>query len=133
MGYELRAVIADARLLQEVNLFDAVTDREAEKHADFWGMPCGFDRLLARWSRHRPIAYVEAEYFGGVGEQSAAVWERERISLGPLKVGERESSPVEGSPVSQALRSIGVRRRWAHDEFDAVGLGQHRHIEDWIS
>ncbi|MFD0784391.1 hypothetical protein ACFQZ8_10765, partial [Micromonospora azadirachtae] len=30
--------------------------------------------ILARWSGRGPVAYVEAEFAGGLGYQSAAVW-----------------------------------------------------------
>ncbi|MFF3343183.1 hypothetical protein [Streptomyces flavidovirens] len=46
----------------------------------------GFEKTLSDWSTAGPVAYVEAEYFGGVGEQKAAVWYGGTIVLGPLHV-----------------------------------------------
>jgi hypothetical protein len=38
-------------------------------------------RAAERLSRHGAIVYVETDYFGGIGGQSAAVWEQGRLSL----------------------------------------------------
>lgn len=65
-------------------VFDAVTDGSGGGGLGFWRLPGGFGTLLARWSAAGPIAYVEAEYFGGVGEQRAAVWVGGALALGPL-------------------------------------------------
>ncbi|MFJ6524686.1 hypothetical protein ACIQMZ_05365 [Streptomyces longwoodensis] len=89
-------------------------------------MPGGFDRVLAGWSAGGPVAYVEAEYFGGVGEQRAAVWEGGALVLGPLQAEEGRPFPPAGSPVSRALRRLGVAARAGEDEFSAVGLHRHR-------
>jgi hypothetical protein len=117
-------------------VFDAVTDGGAAGALGFWRLPGGFERLLAQWSSAAPMAYVEAEYFGGVGEQRAAVWADQAVVLGPLDVPtrtrfERFSRAV--SPISQALRRLGARRGLSEDEFEAVGLDRHRCNDDWIS
>ncbi|UMP00465.1 hypothetical protein [Amycolatopsis sp. EV170708-02-1] len=88
---------------------------------------------LAACSQDGAVAYVEAEYFGGTGTQSAQVWERGETVLGPLHVGEDEPGPADGSPISQALRRLGVLKGDHFDEFDAAGLGRHRVTDDWLS
>ncbi|WP_018546821.1 hypothetical protein [Streptomyces sp. LaPpAH-108] len=155
MGYELRAVIADwARLESTARelpaarlaplaqglallpltdaLFAADTDGSEVTALGFRGLPDGFEAMLARWSAAGPVACVEAEVFGGVGEQRAAVWEGGAVVLGPLHVDEDEPFPAEGSPVSRALRRLGVRADAGRDEFDAVGLGRRRSSEEWV-
>ncbi|MFI7122933.1 hypothetical protein [Amycolatopsis sp. NPDC049868] len=87
---------------------------------------------LAECSEHGAVAYVEAEYFGGAGTQSAQVWERGETVLGPLHVGEDDPRPADGSPISQALRRLGVLKGDYFDEFDAVGLGRYRNTDDWL-
>jgi hypothetical protein len=71
-------------------LFDAVTDSSADQPVGFWKMAAGFDRQLASWSAAGPVGYVEAEFFGGVGRQGAALWVAGELRLGPLFVGEGE-------------------------------------------
>ncbi|MFJ9470385.1 hypothetical protein [Streptomyces caniferus] len=98
----------------------------------FWRLPEGFGRTLAGWSAAGPVAYVEAEYFGGVGEQQAAVWEGGRLVLGPLHAGEGQAFPADGSPLSRALRRLGAVAGAGEDAFSAVGLDRHRDGGAWI-
>jgi len=114
-------------------LFDAVTDGSSESPLGFWKLPGGFDRVLAAWSTSGPIGYVEVEYFGGVGGQRAALWTAGRLAVGPLSVEEGQTWPAEGSPISQILARLGVDRGGHHDEFDAVGLAEHRDTADWLT
>ncbi|MFF4386272.1 MULTISPECIES: hypothetical protein [unclassified Streptomyces] len=156
MAYVLQAVIAGDELLRDAlrdlpaakvaplsqglslapmtsALFDAVADGTDVDHLGFWRLPGGFDRLLADRSTAGPLAYVEAEYFGGVGEQHAAVWAGGAIVLGPLHVQEGQPTPPAGSPISQALRRLGLLTIGAEDEFSAAGLVRHRHSGGWIA
>ncbi|MDO0930148.1 hypothetical protein QQY24_34385 [Streptomyces sp. TG1A-8] len=156
MGYELQAVIASDEVLRIASrevpgaqvvplgqglslmpmtdeVFDAVTDGSDGRDLGFWRLPGGFDTLLAQWSAAGPIAYVEAEYFGGVGEQRAAVWADGALALGPLDEPTKKRFSRAVSPISQALRRLGARRSLGEDEYEAVGLGRHRSNEDWIS
>lgn len=112
--------------------FDAVTDGGATGALGFWKLPGGFEGLLAQWSAAGPVACVEAEYFGGVGEQRAAVRVGGSLALGALETPARRGSHAV-SPVSQALRRLGARRSLGEDEFSAVGLDRHRHTDDRIS
>ncbi len=70
----------------------------------------------------KKLAYVEAEFFGGAGGQSSAVWTEGKLVSGPL---------CEDDAINQALRLLGVTRGDSHDEFDALGLDKHRDTEDW--
>ncbi|QHC33125.1 hypothetical protein [Streptomyces sp. HF10] len=97
------------------------------------GCQGGFDALLAQWSAAGPIAYAEAEYFRGAGEQRAAVWAEGSLALGPLDKPTKKRFWRAVSPVSQALRRLGARRSPGEDEFEALGLDRHRTNEDWIS
>ncbi|GAA4161685.1 hypothetical protein GCM10022251_41550 [Phytohabitans flavus] len=95
--------------------------------------PPRFEVMLAAWSVVDPVAYVEAEYFGVIGSQFAAVWQGGTLVLGPLVLTEDEPWPAPGwSPISQSLRHLGVSADGHYDEFDAIGLGRHRHVEDWL-
>ncbi|TDB91613.1 hypothetical protein E1264_01290 [Actinomadura sp. KC216] len=112
---------------------DAVTVVGAAELDGFWKAPAGFGRLLAECSVAGPVAYVEAEYFGGTGSQVAQVWDGGGIVLGPVRVDEGERWSEAGSPISQALRRLGAGRGEHFDEFDAVGLGRHRETGGWLS
>jgi len=81
-------------------------------------------RAAERISRHGAIAYVETDYFGGVGKQSAAVWEQGRLTLPP--------ATDDMGPINSALRLLGVQRSFARDEFDTIGLGWKRNNEAWL-
>ncbi|ALV35830.1 hypothetical protein [Streptomyces sp. CdTB01] len=156
MSYDLQAVIADGDALRDAArdlpaarlasigqglslmpmtdaLFDSVADGSPVGTLGFWRLPGGFEKTLAAWSVGGPVAYVEAEYFGGVGEQRAAVWNGGGIVLGPLHVEEGQPFPPAGSPISQALRQLGAVPSAGEDEFSAVGLDRHRHGEAWIA
>jgi hypothetical protein len=116
-------------------LFDEVRrDGEADpRFAPAQLFPPGFEVLLAAWSVAGPVAYAEAEYFGGIGSQFAAVWRGGTLVLGPLVLTEDEPVPAPGwTPISQALRHLGVPADGHYDEFDAIGLGRHRYTEDWL-
>jgi hypothetical protein len=114
-------------------LFDAVAVAAAPELDGFRKAPAGFGRTLTACSAHGPVAYAEAEYFGGVGTQCAQVWDRGKADLGPLHLAEGEPFPADGSPISQALRRLGAVKGDHFDEFDAVGLGRHRHTEAWLA
>jgi hypothetical protein len=89
-----------------------------------------FEKLSPRveeWVRHisggGPVAYVEAEFFGGDGGQSAVVWSNGARVLGPTH---------DEDAINQALRFLGVRPDGARDEFDAIDLGRNRDTHDWL-
>ncbi|AOT58907.1 hypothetical protein [Streptomyces rubrolavendulae] len=111
----------------------ALTDGSDGRDLGFWRLPEGFGALLAQWSAAGPIAYVEAEYFGGSGEQRAVVWADGALALGPLDEPTKKRFSRAVSPISLALRRLGARSSPGEDEFQAVGLGRHRSNENWIS
>jgi hypothetical protein len=80
----------------------------------------------------RSLAYLEADYFGGTGSQSAQVWDDGHVTLGPLHLAENQPHPPTGTPISRALQRLGVDKGNHYDEFDAVGLGRHRDTDDWL-
>ena len=91
----------------------------------------GFERLSApvervaiELSRGGAVAYVETEYHGGTGAQSSVVWKDGAVVL-PART-------AEVGPINEALILLGASRLDSHDEFDAVGLGQHRSNSNWF-
>jgi hypothetical protein len=77
------------------------------------------------------VAYVEAEFFGGIGTQRAEIWTDGTLTFGPLEMAEGET--VEVTPISQVLAKLGVKRTGYPDEFDVVRLDRHRDTEGWLS
>ncbi|MFI1170617.1 hypothetical protein [Streptomyces melanogenes] len=155
MSYQLTAVIAESGLLTSAaatfpsartaplpqglallpmteTLFNELTKENEASHPAFWRLPATLDLALAEWSKAGPVAYVESEYFGGLGEENSAVWRAGRLALGPLHQLEFEPVPAEGSPAVRALRELGVQPGDSFDEFTALGLDRHRHSEDWV-
>ncbi len=72
--------------------------------------------LAARLADGRPFAYVETNYFGGAGEQHAALWRDGGLCL------PRDAS-AGSARINEVLRAMGVTiTDGVHDEFEAIGL-----------
>jgi hypothetical protein len=95
----------------------------------------GFERLttsLHDWavdvSLRFPLAYIETEYFGGVGAQSAIAWQNRQVIEGPVIAN---NISMDG-PINRTLRRLGVVHGNSHDEFDTLGLGRYRSNDQWL-
>ncbi|MCH6259325.1 hypothetical protein MLD52_22415 [Puniceicoccaceae bacterium K14] len=103
--------------------FDLLTENLA-KIAQDYSADCG-------------IAYIETEYFGGVGAQCAIAWINSCIVYGPEIsrtewIHDRELfTRSNGFPINQALQEIGVEKEKGEDEFDSLRLGNFRSFEDY--
>lgn len=88
--------------------------------------PLGLDQALAGATEAGGgLAYVETEYFGGTGGQSAMAFVDGREAMAPQR------ARGGGGAINQALRAIGVKRDAVNDEFDTIGLGERRAMEDY--
>lgn len=88
--------------------------------------PLGLDQALAGATEGGGgLAYVETEYFGGTGGQSAMAFLDGRETMAPQR------ARGGGGAINQALRAIGVKRSVADDEFDTIGLGERRSMDDY--
>jgi hypothetical protein len=76
-----------------------------------------------RISMDGPVAYIEAEFFGGLGGQRSVIWHSGRV------VSETKGS----GPINLALNFLGVTTKPPEDEFIAAGLKRHRDAEGWIN
>lgn len=96
----------------------------AQRSAELDMAPAGLEQAMAAATREGgALAYVETDYFGGTGGQSAMVF-----------AGGRETMAAQRSrigAINEALRGIGVLREAGKDEFDAVGLGERRSMADY--
>jgi hypothetical protein len=86
--------------------------------------PLGLSEAVAAVTVGGGLAYVETEYFGGAGGQSAMAFVDGREVVAP-------QSARGAGPINQALRRIGVVRTPAEDEFDTIGLGERRSMTDY--
>jgi hypothetical protein len=89
--------------------------------------------LVEAVSAGGPVAYLETDYTGRDGAQTAAVWRDGVLVLGPLILGRSEVYVPREAPISQALRMLGVRGDTRNDEFVVAGLGQYRRTEEWLA
>jgi hypothetical protein len=135
VGYTLEAIIGPSAAIQPVaadlpaaalialpqgiamvpmtdEVFDAAGSAVTEaRPLGFWKLPTGFEERLAAWSVAGPVGYLEAEFFGGMGSQRAALWVDGALALGPLAIEEGQPFQRDGSPISRLLRHLGVTRR----------------------
>jgi hypothetical protein len=106
-------------------VYDGLSERfpgaNAPVRSEFWKLSPAAERAAVEVSGRGAVAYVETEYFGGVGDQAAIVW-----SAGHVVMVRR----AHGGPINKALAALGVSRSLVRDEFDVVGLGVHRGM-DW--
>ena len=152
MGYELRAVIGRRaplnRMIESIGarlvaltsemfllpwtdeLFDRLGPDESSGSTGLRYLHAALVPILAQASQLGPIAYVEAEFFGGVGEQGTAFF-RNGVLHSTAPTGPIQKRLRPRSPISQALHMLGVEAVDGKDEFDTIGLGRHRHLEDW--
>jgi hypothetical protein len=86
------------------------------------------------FSLQTPIAYVEMDYFGGVGTQGAVVWVSGELIFGPAVTAEQDALVGNRSEfaINAALRRIEVTKGNCLDEFEAIGLDARRSNEDWV-
>jgi hypothetical protein len=95
---------------------------EATYSDTFWKLAPEVAWFARDLSKSGTVVYVEAEFFGGVGEQAAIIWENRQVIAGPWRAVDA---------INQALRQLGVDKGTEYDEFEAIGLGQHRATEEW--
>jgi len=92
-------------------------------------MAPGLVEVALRTSQSTAVAYISTEYFGGHGGQDAVAWLNGDVIFSPKGEGYGDVWP--NSAISQALRAIGVIANAGQDEFDTLGLGNHRETHRW--
>jgi hypothetical protein len=78
------------------------------------------------------VIYVEAEFFGGTGNQAAIGWQGGILGFGPrrtqMPMEDRAGYAVVADQadmaINAALRWLGITRTQTRDEFDVVGIGR---------
>ncbi len=119
-GMEMIPLGEDARAYYEIP-YCPLTD---EDDAGTPAAPPPLLRLCETLSRSGTIAYIEAEFFGGLGQQAHLIFAQGRQCASPL---------VAQDAINQALRALGAGKGSAIDEFAALGLGRHRNTDAWLA
>jgi hypothetical protein len=150
MGYHLQAIICKENLSVSIlnefksakrirfidnlflipytgDLYDEVNEYKESKDFD------KFDYLNERLFRYLlsrsllgSIAYVEADYSGGTGAQSAIMLNKEHVIL------DIRAENSEYGAINHVFKEFGVTRKPGLDEWDTAGMVRHRHTEDWL-
>jgi hypothetical protein len=81
---------------------------------------------LARLSQGSAVAYIETNYTGPTGSQSAALWRDGVVAMQPVSLDASVSRPPQFWPINAALRSLGVIAQGTADEFTVFGLMGYR-------
>ncbi len=80
------------------------------------------EQLLQEYSFQTRLAYIETDYFGGVGTQGGVLYENGHMMIEPRS--------GEGT-INLLLRELGVSCMRDKDEFDSLNLGNYRHMQDF--
>jgi hypothetical protein len=113
--------------------------QSSDANTMFYELSNALECVCIDCSANGAVAYVEIEYFGGLGFQTTAVWDAGDIIFGPYKAGDEPGEPnmvmnppLSEMPCNKALRLLGVKSRQGKDEFATVGLDTRRRTEQWI-
>lgn len=149
MGHHLRAVIGKAQPVAQLargwpharlvllpqgfalipttsalraEMFEAFAEKDApHPHAELDLLSAALAHAIRDASQGARLAYIETDYFGGVGTQSAIGWENGAVACGPFA-----GSAPNGLPINTALAWMGAVANTGSDEFDALHLGHYR-------
>jgi hypothetical protein len=133
---ELGLVPVTSELRQEV----AVQNEKASIEFDvsiFEGLSLEMVSWIRAISADGMVAYVEAEFFGGNGGQSAVVFNKGQIVFDPLmtKFGfpgdPKNVDSYTKMAINRAMQKLCVVALPNSDEFDTLGLGRQRRTERW--
>jgi hypothetical protein len=117
IGQELSLIPFTTELFDEVN-----RHVESKQIGRFDCLRENIEVELLKRTQNIKIAYIEADYFGGRGEQIAIIWEEnKRIYL---------SDPGDNE-INKVLKSFGVIADKGSDEFDTLSLGRYKKTERW--
>lgn len=114
-GYGM-VLLTNALLDDLTELFD-VPDEFCCPELDFFTVAA--ERFLQQYSFQAKLAYIETDYFGGVGTQAGVLYENGRILIGPRS--------GDGT-INLLLKEFGVWCESDKDAFDSLTLGRYRHM-----
>ena len=115
-GLEMLPLTSELRAEQQIPFFPLIDGNGAE-------LPVTLLSLFESLDVQSPLAYVEAEYFGGEGTQAHAL-----VSKGKLI----RPAMVSSTAINDALCYLGLDKAEFRDEFEAAGLDEHRDTDQWL-
>lgn len=104
-------------------LFDEINDGQGIPIKNYEYLTDRLGIFCSDISRFEKVAYIEADYFDGMGFQSGIVWDKGLVIFEEI---------LNDNSINKVLELFGVENDNSKDEFDTVGLGRHRNIRDWI-
>lgn len=130
-------------LLPWTNALHAEISADEARYEPFWSLSQNAKIWAREKSRNGALAFLEINLFGGTGERAAIVWRDGEVIYGPRAnkdgssryergVWQGEDVPLRENATNEALRILGVQVGDALDEFEALGLAQHRSTSEWV-
>ena len=104
--------------LDELRLDILATD-ESASFEGFTYMTAKIAKELEANLNHGRALYIETQYFGGIGEQCAALFEDGNLIW-------KASTFTVKSPINEGLEKLGVTNLNEQDAFDRIGLSHFR-------
>lgn len=147
MGYNLKAFIGQVERLEPVtsrfknaklislneqialipmtgDLFNEINDYRTNNNIDGYEyLTTAIESEILKTINTGLIAYIEVDYFGGVGIQNGILWKNDK------RIFEHRGTK---DVVNSILQQFGITRSKSGDEFETVGLNRHRYTEDWL-
>ncbi len=104
-------------------------------YTGFVYLGASIESYLKQLSMLGNVAYIETEYFGGTGNQSAIFYTDQKVISGPLTTETKWDSqnetyvtkPEGKGAINQVLSLLGVKiEKGLSDEFESIGLTRYR-------
>jgi len=109
-------------------------------HEGFLKLSKSIELVLQNSSNNGIIGYIETEYFGGSGSQSAISYSKGNIQNGPyttktdwdVKALKYVNTPIGERAINSILYGMGLKQTNYMDGFDNLGLGKYRSNEKFL-
>lgn len=155
MGYELNALIGKTTVLSQlkvasanpvlVPLIEELSLLPVPKLPNFLAiygdnhieigsgtLPATLHSAVVSASGLDMIAHINAELFGGIGYQSATIWQDKEIYMEFPQTWTKDVTSWSEMPINKTLREFGIIAGET-DEFSIAGLGRFRNTEQWYA
>lgn len=102
------------------DMIELFAEKRPNPYDDLALLSAALERVIRDASDGAQLAYIETDYFGGIGTQSAIGWENGAVACGPF------GSNSNVRPIDTVLAWMGAVANTGSDEFDALTLGRFR-------